>query len=335
MPALVVLCTNRHETLDPAVLRRAAIHHKFERPNTEQTEFLLRDAFENVFDDKQYRNLAELMGARQERASFRLYLFRRYTAFHTFPFPRSISRQAGDFRDCSFSPPGNRAYNALWFGRWRNQTMRSGISRSGIRIRGDDYHHLFAWIQVIHAIQGHGEIVALGVEDPEAGNADDVTLYKKNGEREYFQAKGSVDGREPVSTDWLMKASRAGGASVIQGFYKLWASASSDCKPKITLVTNRLPTNGDSILNMRDGRNGTVVRGLKQASARSRAGVARKMLSEHLDITEDETVTFFADIHFILGRLDEEWKQDAKSLMYAAGLRFDEDAVRKGIDNRS
>ena len=62
LPALVVLCTNRHETLDPAVLRRAAIHHKFDRPTTAQTEFLLRAALKDIFDDKQYRELAKLLG---------------------------------------------------------------------------------------------------------------------------------------------------------------------------------------------------------------------------------------------------------------------------------
>ena len=61
-PALVVLCTNRPESLDPAVLRRAAVHHEFERPNEEQRESLLRQAFKNIFDDSQYRELAELTG---------------------------------------------------------------------------------------------------------------------------------------------------------------------------------------------------------------------------------------------------------------------------------
>ena len=62
LPALIVICTNRYETLDPAVLRRAAIHHRFERPTEEQIEFLLRSAFENVFEDQQYRELARLTG---------------------------------------------------------------------------------------------------------------------------------------------------------------------------------------------------------------------------------------------------------------------------------
>lgn len=62
LPVLVILCTNRGESLDPAVLRRAAIHHKFERPDAEQRERLFRNAFDGTFDDEQYRRLAKLTG---------------------------------------------------------------------------------------------------------------------------------------------------------------------------------------------------------------------------------------------------------------------------------
>ena len=62
LPGLVVLCTNRVESLDPAVMRRAAVHHEFKRPNEAQREQLLRDAFGNVFDNHQYRELVQLTG---------------------------------------------------------------------------------------------------------------------------------------------------------------------------------------------------------------------------------------------------------------------------------
>ena len=62
LPALVVLCTNRHGSLDPAVLRRAAVHHEFKRPNEEQRMSLFRQAFKNTFDDSQYHELARLTG---------------------------------------------------------------------------------------------------------------------------------------------------------------------------------------------------------------------------------------------------------------------------------
>lgn len=62
LPALVILCTNRRESLDPAVLRRAAIHHEFKRPTVEQIEVLFRRAFGGVFDDVQYGELARRAG---------------------------------------------------------------------------------------------------------------------------------------------------------------------------------------------------------------------------------------------------------------------------------
>ena len=37
LPGLVVLCTNRVDSLDPAVMRRAAVHHQFQRPTDGQT----------------------------------------------------------------------------------------------------------------------------------------------------------------------------------------------------------------------------------------------------------------------------------------------------------
>ena len=62
LPALVILCTNRYKSLDPAVLRRAAVHHEFKRPNAEQREMLFRRAFDGIFDGKQYGELARLTG---------------------------------------------------------------------------------------------------------------------------------------------------------------------------------------------------------------------------------------------------------------------------------
>ena len=62
LPVLVILCTNRHRSLDPAVLRRTAIHHEFKRPDAKQRNALFRSAFNDIFDDKQYNELARLTG---------------------------------------------------------------------------------------------------------------------------------------------------------------------------------------------------------------------------------------------------------------------------------
>ena len=70
LPVLVILCTNRLDSLDPAVLRRAAVHHEFRRPTTEQTETLLQRAFGGVLDDGQYGELARRTGPDENGCGF-------------------------------------------------------------------------------------------------------------------------------------------------------------------------------------------------------------------------------------------------------------------------
>ncbi|MCY3991878.1 MAG: SAVED domain-containing protein [Caldilineaceae bacterium] len=209
--------------------------------------------------------------------------------------------------------------------------MTTRLSASGARIRGDDYQHLFAWLQVIRAIQVESGIAEIGIEDPEAGNADDVTVYTEDQKHEYYQVKSSVDARETIGLEWLMKPSRAGGQSVVQRFHSLWADGPKQCKPKLFLVTNRLATHGDPILRMIDGRNRTVARSLRLADSNSGAGIARKELSEHLQISEKEVLFFLESLCFQLGKSDYDWIEMAKPFMYAASLRHDEEAVAQGV----
>lgn len=209
--------------------------------------------------------------------------------------------------------------------------MTTGLSASGARIRGDDYQHLFAWIQVLRAIQEGSDIVEIGIEDPEAGNADDVTVYRDGGFREYYQVKSSVEAREAAGIGWLMVPSRTGGPSILQGFYSLWASKGDGRRPKLGLVTNRLTLDGDPILSRRDGRDSTVARGLKLAAPKSETGIARERLADHLQVREDEVLLFLDDLSFKMGKTNDDWMELAKPHMFAAGLRHDEGAVTEGM----
>ena len=209
--------------------------------------------------------------------------------------------------------------------------MTIGLSASGARIRGDDYQHLFTWFQVLMAVNGASSITKIGIEDPEAGNADDVTVYKEDGECEYYQVKSSVDARKPVGIEWLTEPARSGGPSIVQGFHKLWASKQGEHKPKITLVTNRLPSAADPLLSMIDGRDRTVAHSLQHAEPKSKAGGVRNRLAKHLQITEEEVVLFFHDLQFILGKANDDWTQSVKQQMSMAGLRHDKDAVAQGM----
>lgn len=68
LPVLIVLCTNREEAIDPAVLRRAAAHYRFERPNDEQRAVLIRTALGEIFSEAELEKLVELTGPQDGRS---------------------------------------------------------------------------------------------------------------------------------------------------------------------------------------------------------------------------------------------------------------------------
>ena len=69
LPAIVVMCTNRLDSLDPAVRRRAAVTFTFTRPNDEQRHALLQPVLEEVgFNAQQIRTFVEATGPAPGRA---------------------------------------------------------------------------------------------------------------------------------------------------------------------------------------------------------------------------------------------------------------------------
>jgi AAA+ superfamily predicted ATPase len=63
LPAIVVMCTNRLESLDPAVRRRAAATFNFTRPNDEQRLALLQPVLEEIgFSSQQINSVVTATG---------------------------------------------------------------------------------------------------------------------------------------------------------------------------------------------------------------------------------------------------------------------------------
>lgn len=68
LPAAVIMCTNRLNSLDPAVKRRAANILKFERPNDEQRLAVLRDSFHELgLTDEHLEKVVSLTGKLKNR----------------------------------------------------------------------------------------------------------------------------------------------------------------------------------------------------------------------------------------------------------------------------
>lgn len=68
LPVLIVMCTNRGESLDPAVMRRAAAHFHFERPSLEQREAIILTAFQDALSPSAVKRAAEITGPTKTRA---------------------------------------------------------------------------------------------------------------------------------------------------------------------------------------------------------------------------------------------------------------------------
>lgn len=177
----------------------------------------------------------------------------------------------------------------------------------------------------------NSNVVKIGIEDPDAGNADDVTIYKSNGLHEFFQIKSSVDGRESANVSWLMQLSKAGGPSIIQGLFNIWKQHNaSGSKLKITFFTNRPAAADDNFISLRDGKDGTVAKRIKEAKPKSEVGRLKQQLVTHLNTTEEQLLNFLNDLGFKVGRLYNELREDARILMFSAGFRYDEEAITLG-----
>ena len=172
------------------------------------------------------------------------------------------------------------------------------------------------------------DVAEIGIEDPDAENADDITVYKKDGAWECYQAKYSVDARQPEVLELLTK-SKNNGQSMVRRFHRLWAGKNPG--PKITLVTNLPASDADPIARLVDGDDDTVARHLQHAKPGSKEDGLCRHLADHIGITKDETVEFFRDIRFRF-RSKNELIGLSKEHMHAAGLCNDDGAVARGTE---
>ncbi|MBZ5506003.1 MAG: ATP-binding protein [Acidobacteriia bacterium] len=68
LPAMVIMCTNRVDALDPAIRRRAAVTFTFMRPNEQQRQAFLQPVLEELgFTPQQIHSLVTATGAKDGR----------------------------------------------------------------------------------------------------------------------------------------------------------------------------------------------------------------------------------------------------------------------------
>jgi len=206
----------------------------------------------------------------------------------------------------------------------------SGLSKSGARIRGDDFQHVYAAARAIETLLQDSTIVRIGIEDPDpaVGNADDITVYRADGLNEFAQAKSSVDARAPANIEWLTKPSPQGGPSILSHLFTAWKGLRAKGEdPRLLLVSNKQIDPNDPVLTMREGTDGTVALRLRAAAPGSKQGQAREQLAKHLQASEDELLNFLERLSFRFGQLEDDHRAQLAFLLAAVGLRSDPQAI--------
>jgi SMODS-associated and fused to various effectors sensor domain len=206
-------------------------------------------------------------------------------------------------------------------------------SARGAGIAGDDYQHLFTWLQALKLLLADEGVVRIGLEVGGGHNVDDVVVHFRTGSPLYHQVKFVTDQREPLSHEWFTTVPRGAQRSPLKRFYDSYTTLTvDDERPRMVLMTNRWPVDDDPIVGHVDGRTHKLLPRLRERGARSATGRARKAWADHLDISEDELFEILEHLEIRAGLSSlEELRENCRWLMGFAGLQSDVNAVDAGM----
>jgi len=189
-------------------------------------------------------------------------------------------------------------------------------------------------VRALHddAIRSTNPAVQVGVEVDGVGNVDDVVIYRRHPPHTYTQVKYAVDSSTPVNAEYMTKASRSGGDSILQRLIdarrKLTAGGEAI---DLALVTNRLADPHDPLLVGRDSRTQLLVPRAGEGGPQSAVGKARARWSSSSGIDDEELLDLLGVTRFDLGRDVGQLEEVVCLMMRLAGLRGDAEAVNLGI----
>jgi hypothetical protein len=206
-------------------------------------------------------------------------------------------------------------------------------SARGAAIAGDDYQHLFTWLQALKLLITDEDVVGIGLEVGGGHNVDDVVVHYRTGPPFYHQVKFVTDQREPLSHEWFTTVPAGAQRSPLQRFYNSFTTLTvDDERPRMVLVTNRWPVDNDPILKHVDGRTHKLLPRLREPGPQSESGQVRQAWAEHLGISEDELLEMLEHLEIRAGLSSlEELRDNCRWLMGYAGLQADVNAVDVGM----
>ena len=204
----------------------------------------------------------------------------------------------------------------------------TGRTASAVRIAGDDYQHLVAWNEALEALRPDNDVVSVTVEQPDAGNVDDVVLRRRARPHRYIQVKHAVDATTPVGHQWMTDRAKPTASSLMEKFHRSWLHLTADTGPaELVLVTDREIDTHDPVRRLLDCRTQLLVPSIGHTNASQ----GRRLWADHLNIAEDELMAFLASLRFMTGRPLASERERAATLMWTMGLNYDQRALDSAL----
>lgn len=146
-------------------------------------------------------------------------------------------------------------------------------------------------------------VVAVGVEVDDAGNLDDVVLYRQAPPQPYMQVNYAADSSTPVKEDYLLKPSDRGGPSILRKMAQAGQQLTKDGAPvDLALPSNRSPDSEDPLVSLRDARTQLLVPKAAQQGPKSKKGQARTRWAEGAGLSEEMLLDLLRVLRFDLAR---------------------------------
>ena len=199
---------------------------------------------------------------------------------------------------------------------------------------GDDYQHLYTWLYALHLLRESENVTRVEFEVRDAGNVDDLVVYRLNQPTLYHQIKFVIDQRELLTRGWFTTIPQGSKKSPIQRFFESFIELSREGAPaEVALWTNRQLAPNDPILQHLDSRRDKLGARFFEASAGSKTGRARSEWANHLGVPEQEMLRMLEHFRILPGKGSlEELRRNCGIYMELVGLRGDLEAVSLGTN---
>jgi hypothetical protein len=212
-------------------------------------------------------------------------------------------------------------------------TAGQGPAPSGARRLGDKYQDLLTWLHAAKLLHRDPEVVRVELEKHGAGNLDDLVVHRADGPGEYHQVKFARNpAHRPLHADWFTDKG-VSKRSPLQRFHQSWKDLTvEDQRPFMILHTNRLPADGDKVLECIDGITERLVPKFAYCSPESEVGKTRAAWAEHLEVDEAELLAMLSDLRIRAARASiEELREHCRWVMDSCGLLNTSAAVDQGM----